>query len=239
MIESYDNRRDIVVPGQKDITITYCVEHFVKLANNSIADHGAFYVALAGGSSPENIFKLLADAPYIKQVDWSKVWLFWSDERCVPPDDPASNYKMAMDSGLAKLPIPRHQVIRMKGELDPHESAKEYQDKIEGVPFDMIMLGMGDDGHTASLFPDTEALNETKALVVANYVPQKDSWRLTMTFPCINQGQHIVFYIFGEKKQVALKNVLSSKSTLPASRIGTTTHKALFICDEDAAVMVV
>ena len=84
-----------------------------------------------------------------------------------------------------------------------------------------------------------QILNESTALVVANYVPQKDSWRLTMTFPCINQGQHIVFYIFGEKKQEALKNVLSSKSTLPASRIGTTNHKALFICDEDAAVMVV
>lgn len=238
MIQSHDNRRDIVVPGQKDITITYCVEHFVKLANAAIDDHGAFYVALSGGSTPKSVYQLLADAPYSKQVDWNKVWLFWSDERCVPPDDLSSNYKMAMDAGFAKLSIPQHQIVRMRGELDPQHAAKEYQDKIEGVPFDLIMLGMGDDGHTASLFPETKALDETTSLIVANYVPQKDTWRLTMTFPCINQAQHIVFYVLGENKQEMLKTVLNSKSTLPASRVGTTSHKALFICDTDAAVMV-
>jgi 6-phosphogluconolactonase len=232
-----DHRRELVVPGDTEKTLTFCVSHFLMLARQAIEDHGAFYVALSGGSTPKAIYQRLRNEA--TSIDWSSVHLFWSDERCVPPSDPESNYFMAMEAGLKTLPIPSSQIHRMKAESNVQAHAQEYETLIKTTlgdhPFDLIMLGMGEDGHTASLFPNTAGLQEKKHLVVANNVPQKSCWRMTMTLPCINRARHTTFYILGASKQPMLKQVLSSDSpTLPASLIGTPNHKALFIADTAA-----
>ncbi len=221
-----------IIPGDYQETLKYATEHFVQLANAAIEKHGAFHVALSGGSTPKAIFKMLSGPPYAKQVDWQKVWLYWSDERCVPHDDPESNYKMAMDAGLKSLPIPENQIFRMEGELDPDEAATRYE-SILPKKFDLIMLGMGDDGHTASLFPDTEALNEKNRLVAPNFVPQKDSWRITFTFKCLAENDPVIFYVLGAGKAEIVKKVLTAKD-YPASHV----QNAQWILDAEAGKLI-
>lgn len=239
-IHSLDLRRDIAVPGDHGATISYCVEHWIRIANESIKSRGAFYVALSGGSTPKVIFQALANNQ--ERVDWEKVYLFWSDERCVAPDNPESNYKMAMDNGLSRIPIPKSQIFRMKGEVHPEESALEYDEVIhKNIPnqvFDLVMLGMGDDGHTASLFPKTHGLHTLKRDAIANYIPQKDCWRLTLTFDSINKARNIVIYVLGESKAEMVKSILfgaENINLLPSQKIGTPSNHALWILDEAAA----
>ena len=162
-----DKRRNLIVPGNYATSINFCVSHFVALAKDAIEKHGAFYVALSGGSTPKAIFEHLTIHSSLSPSDWGKIHLFWSDERAVPPSSDESNYKMAMDAGLSKMPISQEQIHRMCAEKEIEKSALEYEKTIQKVlqenPFDLIMLGMGDDGHTASLFPHTKALQEEKA----------------------------------------------------------------------------
>lgn len=231
-----DERRKIIVPGDEETTVQYAVDHFVTLAQRAIVDHGAFFVALSGGSTPKRIY---AELPKYKDVvDWKRVFLFWSDERSVPPEDPESNYHMAMTSGLEKLGIPDNQIFRMHAEVDIEENAKAYEKQIRktiGIrTFDLIMLGMGDDGHTASLFPGTKGLTVQDRLVIANEVPQKNTWRMTFTFPLINSAQ-AVFYVLGKNKAKPLASVFQGDS-LPAARVGTREHPALWIVDNAAAI---
>ncbi len=239
-VYSWDQRRDLAVPGGYEETLTFCVEHFVTTAQNAIHHHDKFFVALSGGSTPKAIYEALASARYQSKIDWKKVYLFWSDERSVSPDDKDSNYNMAMRSGLQKLPIPEMQIFRMVAETDINENARKYEQKIQATLgkhlFDLIMLGMGDDGHTASLFPQTEALREENKWVVANFIPQKKTWRMTMTLPCINRASQIVLYVLGEKKAKMLSQVLTQKQALlPSAKVGSSKHKALWIADKDAA----
>lgn len=241
-IRAYDDRRDIAIPGDAEDAVTFSVEQFIAIAKESIASRGVFTVALSGGSTPKAIYEKLADPKYNKRVDWEKVWLFWSDERCVPPNNPESNYFMAMHAGFSKVPIPKTNIFRMHAEIDVEQGAEKYEEVILGcVPmaeFDLVMLGMGEDGHTASLFPQTHGLHSAERLVVANYIPQKDTWRMTLTFKCINAARHISVYIMGKSKAAMLKHILTAPyqpDELPIQRIGTPTHKALFILDKDAA----
>lgn len=236
----WDDRRNLIVPGNYTTSVIFCVEHFVAIAKRAIQDHGSFYVALSGGSTPKAIFEHLTVRSHLTPSEWTKIHLFWSDERAVPPTDPESNYKMAMDAGLSKMPIPPAQIHRMPAETDIEKNALAYEELIkktlQGRPFDLIMLGMGDDGHTASLFPHTEGLNASGRLIIANYLPEKKVWRMSMTFDCINQSSHIVIYVLGAQKKFMLPKVLSSDQTdLPAQRVGTPEHKALWIADEAAA----
>ena len=239
---SFDERRDLIVPGDHQTTLIYCVEHFVKLAKDAIKDHGAFYVALSGGSTPEAIYSHLSASPYNQMIDWTKVHLFWSDERTAGPDDPESNYHMSMQAGLKKTPVPPEQIHRMQAEEHIEENALAYekliQQELKGRPFDLIMLGMGEDGHTASLFPHTKALKEETRLVVSNHVPQKNTWRMTFTYTLINQASHIAIYVMGQaKKQILAKVLLSPNQfdTYPIQKIGIPKNHALWICDELAA----
>jgi 6-phosphogluconolactonase len=243
-IQSFDERRNIVIPGDDEHTINYCVEHFIKLANEAINHHGFFSVALSGGSTPKAIFKKLSEKENSKKVDFSKVLLFWSDERAVPSDDPESNYKMAMDAGFKTLSIPVDHIFPMDGTGNLEFNAKAYEALIDSaIPsqkFDLVMLGMGDDGHTASLFPGTKALKIQDRLVAANEVPQKKCSRLTLTYPCINQAKNIVIYVLGKGKAEKIKEVLKSKldvNELPVQGIGTKESKALFVLDKDAAAL--
>ncbi|MCP5491812.1 MAG: 6-phosphogluconolactonase [Chlamydiales bacterium] len=233
MLKQFDERRDLAVPGRRPIALAFCVEHFIRCASQCIEDRGAFHVALSGGSTPKAIYHILTSDHFADKVNWEKVHLYWSDERCVPPTDSESNYKMTMDAGFDRLPIPKEQIHRMEGELDPEEAAERYA-KVLPQMMDLILLGMGDDGHTASLFPDTEALDEDEKSVVANYVPQKKSWRLTLTIPYINSARGIVFYVFGKEKKSMIRQVLRRAEKYPAGRVGRDGRRALWICDTDA-----
>lgn len=237
---SWDERREIVIPGETEKTWVFCVEHFIQAARAAVADHGAFFVALSGGSTPRVLFETLCKEPYKDQMPWSHVQLFWSDERAVLPTDPESNYHMALSSGFAHMPIPSQQIHRMRAEDQIEQQALLYAQQIEDTlgkrPFDLIMLGVGEDGHTASLFPHTQALLEKKQQVVANYIPQKQSWRMTLTYPCINAAHQTVIYALGSSKQSILKQVFTTPhGTYPVQEIGTPLHKSLWIVDAAAA----
>lgn len=222
---------------------------FVEQASSAVQARGVARVAISGGSTPKRMFALLADAaqPFAAQVPWNKLELYWVDERCVGPEDAESNYRMTREQLLSKVPLPTDKVFRMEGELPPEEAANRYETylrnnfKLEGaqVPtFDLVLLGMGDDGHTASLFPHTDALNEMGRLVVPNHVPQKDTWRITLTWPVINQGRYVCFLIEGAAKADKLHDVLLGNydpELLPAQLIRPNSGKLYLLLDAEAA----
>lgn len=237
----FDTKRRLFLPGDHEETLTFAVENWLEVAAESIVDHEFFAVALSGGSTPKKIFQKLAQKPDV--IDWSKVYLFWGDERSVPPNHPDSNYRMAIEeSGLGRLPILKEHIFRMVAESDIEANAIAYEalieEKLGGHPFDLVMLGMGDDGHTASLFPHTEALHAKGKLVVANHVPQKNAWRMTLTYECINSARHICFYVLGASKAKVLEKVLTSAfnyEQFPSQNIGTKGNPAVWILDLDAS----
>lgn len=238
---SLDDRREIIIPGDYAITVIYCVEHFIALSKRAIQDHGAFFVALSGGSTPKAIFEHLASATYFPMVEWNKIHVFWSDERAVFPDNPESNYRMAIETGMLKG-IPKEQIHRMRAEDNIEKNADSYEQEIaaalQGRPFDLVMLGMGEDGHTASLFPHTEGLKRQNRLVIANYIPAKNVWRMTLTYDCINAANHSAIYVLGASKKATLAKVLLSSNQFdlyPVQKVGTPAHPALWIADQDAA----
>ncbi len=227
---AFDDRRDVIVPGNHEATLQYCVEQLIHLANDSISDHGHFAVALSGGSTPKSIYEGLAASKYQKAVDWNKVFIFWSDERCVPRSHPDSNYRMAMEAGMSKLSIPQSNIFPMPSEGDLEKGAQEYENlilrKIPSKSFDLIMLGMGEDGHTASLFPKTHALHTNSRLIIPNYISQKSIWRMTMTFECINNARNIDIYVLGKNKSAMVHTIFNAPfdpDTLPIQRVGTRT----------------
>ena len=239
-IQDWDARRKWIVAGDSQETIQMAAEHWAHSAQRAIQQHGSFFVALSGGSTPKAIYQYLV-THLKKEIDWSKVHLFWSDERAVSPDQAESNYKMAMDSGFKDLPIPHAQIHRMKGDGNIEQHASEYEKilkaKLEHRLFDLVMLGVGDDGHTASLFPNTAALQETEKLVVANHITEKNTWRMTLTTGCINRSEHAVIYAIGKTKEAIVPLVLQAAiiSPFPASAIGTADRPALWILDNAAA----
>jgi 6-phosphogluconolactonase len=228
-LQSFDERRDLFLGEDQKSAIAFASEHWIHTAQRAIQQHGRFAVALSGGSTPAAIYQALAQET---TLDWSKIFLFWSDERAVPPDHPESNYRMAMNH-LKQLPIPTTQIFRMQAETDIERNALRYEEQMRHQlgksPLDLVMLGVGEDGHTASLFPDTPALSIEDRLIAANYVPQLKTWRMTFTFPCINQASHIAIYALGPAKQNIVSQVLNAaiQSPFPASRVGTPQHKAL------------
>jgi len=229
---------ELIIPGDYDATLHYAVEHFVALCRDAIQDHQAFYVALSGGSTPKAIYELVCQSPRKEEIEWEKVHLFWSDERTVPPDHPDSNFRMAMKAGFAQMDIPPVHIHRMEAETNIEKNAHAYEKTIrkvlDGRAFDLMMLGMGEDGHTASLFPNTEALKIKGRLAVANFVPEKNSWRMTLTFDAINSASHIVFYVMGAAKKEMLARVFSTPISLPCQKVGTIDNPALWITDEAA-----
>jgi 6-phosphogluconolactonase len=223
---------------------------FAASASAAVAARGVARIAVSGGTTPKTMFALLADKsqPYFARVPWEKLHLFWVDERCVGPTDPDSNYRMTNEALLTKVPLPVAQVHRMAGELEPEVAAAQYEAllrgefRLEGAEtpvFDLVLLGMGDDGHTASLFPHTEALHELGRLVVANHVPQqKQSWRVTLTLPVINRGRAVAFLIEGAKKTDVLDRVLTGSydpETYPSQLIRPESGELTFLLDAAAA----
>jgi 6-phosphogluconolactonase len=239
----FDDRRLITLPGNYDATIEFCVHNWISKAREAILDHGFFAVALSGGSTPKTIYEKIVHEPNVKDIEWKKIYFFWSDERSVPVSHSDSNFHMAMhEAGLFNLPIPKENVFRMIAESEIEMNAKAYEElileKLGGNAFDLIMLGIGEDGHTASLFPHTKAIEVEGRLVVANYVPQKKTWRMTFTYECINSADQICIYALGKNKSEIIAKVLTSPYDpleYPIQKIGTNYHKALWIMDDDAS----
>ncbi len=216
----------------------------ITQAWGAIAARARFSIGLSGGSTPRGLFEMLAQKPYAARLDWSKVHVFWGDERCVPPDDPDSNYGMAREALLKHVPLPDDNVHRVPGELPPAEAAAQYEQMLrrffdEQKPrFDLLLQGMGDDGHTASLFPHTKALRERKRWVIPNYVPRLDAWRITLTVTAINAARSVIFMVSGPGKAQALHDVLEGPhqpETLPSQFVAPPNGQVTWMVDEAAA----
>ena len=220
-----------------------------QVAVDAVARRGVARIAISGGNTPKAVFALLANPgePFLTTIPWARLELFWVDERCVPPDDKESNFGMTRKAMLNEVPLPPENIHRMEGELDPQESASRYEAvlrnsfKLEGAEtptFDLILLGIGDDGHTASLFPETDALQEMSRLVVANHVPQKDTWRLTLTWPVITQGREVAFLIEGAAKRTIVKTVFDGPydpEKYPSQLIRPASGRLTLLMDTEAS----
>ncbi|MEP7015989.1 MAG: 6-phosphogluconolactonase [Verrucomicrobiota bacterium] len=200
--------------------------YVVDQAHKAIGERKEFRLALSGGNTPRPVYAELART--MRDFPWEKILITFGDERCVPPDDDQSNYRMARESLLAPAGVPDKSVIRMRGEIDPQLAAQECQDQLgllatqrgeQIYRHDLILLGLGDDGHTVSLFPGTAALEETNRRVVANFVPKLDTWRLTFTLPLINQARHVCFLVNAAKHADLVESVLKGDQQFPASRV--------------------
>ncbi len=211
---------EVVVAADPDELAHAAAERFATLAAEAVARTGRFTVALAGGSTPKGLYSVLATEPYRSRVPWQGTLVFWGDERCVPPDHPDSNYKTATETLLRHVSIPADQIHRMRGEdPDPDRAAADYERRLRltfqresrTLPrFDLVLLGMGADGHTVSLFSGSPALRESARLVVAPYVARLQTYRLTLTLPVLNGARFIFFLVSGEEKARMLKTVLEA-----------------------------
>ena len=221
------------------------VELFIEQAANAIEERGRFLVALNGGGTPGRLFQLLA-TEYREKVDWIKVHVFWGDERCVPPDDPGSNYAQAREALLRHVPIPAENIHRIKGELEPVDASKGYAVSLSHFAspplsfprFDLVYLGMGEDGHTASLFPDSPVEVSEPTLPVTAHYQDRPANRVTLTQLVINMARAVAFMVTGEKKAHTLAEILSDRynpELYPAQRINLKDGNLIWLVDEDAA----
>jgi 6-phosphogluconolactonase len=235
MIQIYNNTEEINITA---------ADLFVASAQKAIAEKGKFTAVLTGGSSPAGIYKLLASDHYKNKIDWSNVFIFWGDERWVPLNDDLSNAKMSYAALLSHVPIPKANIFEMYAAgVTPEDYAVTYEESIRKVlgnegKFDLILLGMGDDGHTASLFPGQEVLNEQDKWVSAYYLEPQKMHRITLTAPLINKAEKIVVVAFGEKKAPALKEVTTgtyNPETYPMQLIKPVSGELLFLVDKNAA----
>lgn len=236
----------------------FAAEKFIEIGNRAIEENGRFSVALAGGSTPKSLYQLLTTDEFKNQIDWRKAFFFFGDERNVPHDSEESNFRMANESLLKPLQIPLENIFHWKTELEnAEETAKQYAETLEKFfdlrekppadaggsdqmfpRFDLILLGMGDDGHTASLFPFTEALNENEKIAVQNWVEKLNSMRLTLTFPVINNASNVIFLVSGAGKAETLRTVLQGDfqpAKYPAQNVKLSNGELLWLIDEPAA----
>ena len=201
-------------------------DFILERARQAIGERNEFRIALSGGNTPRPVYARLATVA--NELPWSLVRFTFGDERCVTPDDPESNFRMARETFFAPAAVPEKSILRMRGEVDPQIAAQEYQDQLHSIAsersepiyrHDLILLGLGDDGHTASLFPGTAALEETTRRVVANFVPKLNAWRLTFTFLLINHARHVCFLVNANKQAKLIDRVIKGDPQFPASRV--------------------
>ncbi|CAB1275987.1 6-phosphogluconolactonase [Candidatus Nitrosacidococcus tergens] len=203
-----------VFPTQSDL-YQGAADYWKEVANSAISQKGSFHVALSGGNTPKGLYKLLASTPYIDEIDWTRVYIYFGDERYVPMDDKDSNYRMARESFLDQIPTPPYQVFRIPTEdPNPQVSANSYAELLKNYlpdnKFDLILLGVGADGHTASLFPHTSILEIHDRLVAAVYVEKLSTWRVSITYPLIEQAHQVLFLAAGIDKSPVIANILKN-----------------------------
>lgn len=239
-------RGEVRVVPDADALARAAADLFVEVTTEAVADRGHAYVALSGGTTPRRMGQLLREPEHRDRVPWDRLDLFWGDERWVPESSPESNVGVARRIFLDAVPVPRGAIHPFPTDGDdPAKAAATYERTIRQVVggdgvlrFDLVLLGMGDDGHTASLFPGTGALHEREALAVANHVPKLDSWRLTLTVPVINAARTVAFLIGGSGKAATLAAVLEGDrqpDQLPSQLIGPVDGRLLWLIDRDAA----
>jgi 6-phosphogluconolactonase len=240
-----------VVPTTTDL-YRFAADEFSRQARESVEASGRFAVALSGGSTPKGVYSLLAEDQKdpAKRLPWEKIHVFFGDERHVPPTDSDSNYRMASESLLSKVPIPEQNVHRVRAELDARDAAEEYEKELRKVfnprpgewpRFELILLGIGPDGHTASLFPGSEALNESSRWVVANWVEKFHTYRITLTFPVLNNGAEVMFLVGGEEKAQVVREIFKSesKNVYPCQRVRPVNGRLLWLLDNAAAKLAI
>lgn len=234
MVHIYKTKEEIT---QQAATI------IVTAAQNAIQKQGKFVIALTGGSSPVALYQLLATPTYRAKVDWEKVFVFWGDERWVAHDDDLSNFKMAYNSFLSYVDIPKSNIFSMYSEgISPQDYAVKYEELIKSIlgeegKFDLVLLGMGDDGHTASLFPSQPVLQEQHKWVDAYYLTSQNMYRITLTAPIINKAKQVVIITFGENKAKALNEVLYGNynpEKYPTQLIKPLDGELIFLTDQAA-----
>jgi 6-phosphogluconolactonase len=216
---------------------------FTELARSAVKDRSRFSVALSGGSTPKRTYELLATAPWRDQVPWGQVHIFWGDERCVPADDPRSNYRMTRLAWLDHVPIPPAQVHPILTPTTPQQAAMDYEAELKGFfgqgppRFDLVLLGMGTNAHTASLFPGTPVLKETKRWAAEVYVAEQDLWRVTLTAPLLNQAAVLAFLVSGGDKAAVLREVIKGPrdpERLPSQLIQPGNGELRWLVDQAA-----
>jgi 6-phosphogluconolactonase len=247
--------RQIVTSSDRAELNRLAVEEIAGAISEATSARGRCRIALAGGSTPESVYAMLAEDERAgrRRLDWPKVEVFFGDERMVEAGHPDSNYRMAKESLLARVPIPAGNIYRIETELGPDESAARYEARLrevfglsgplergggERAVFDLVLLGLGADGHTASLFPGTAAVEETTRLVCANWVPELEAYRITLTYPVFNAARRVVFLVAGEAKAEAVRRVLeprAGEAPLPAARVKPASGTVLWILDELAS----
>jgi 6-phosphogluconolactonase len=221
---------------------------FAMRAKECVQQKRRFSVALSGGSTPRGMHRALSEEPFLSELPWPLIHVWWADERCVAGDDPSSNYGAAKRDFLDRVPLPPGQIHPMPAEMVPKDGARHYEDELVRhfqlkrgqIPiFDLIFLGIGKDGHTASLFPGQHALNEQRRLVLSVKGGEPDVARLTLTLPVINRARQIVFLVSGKEKAEIVKAVLDSKDLQrPAQRIQPVKGRLTWILDRDAASLI-
>jgi 6-phosphogluconolactonase len=237
---SISKNKMVAIPGNFDAAITFSVELIIEKATHSITSHNKFSIALSGGSTPKSIYSKLCSDKYRDKIDWSKVHLYWSDERNVSPTHSDSNYKMTMDAGFGEMPIPKPNIHRMMAEDNIEENVVNYENIIKeelgSNLFDLVLLGVGPDGHTASLFPNSYDKAPSNKLVLSNFIPQKNCYRMSLSHFCINNSDTVFVYAFGANKADIIDKIFNDrKNTYPASLIGTENNPSLWILDNGAA----
>jgi 6-phosphogluconolactonase len=238
-------KNGLVIHGGEKELARGAAAMFLAAYGAAIRERGLFTAVLSGGRTPRALYGLLG-TEYRDKIDWRRVHLFWGDERCVPPERDESNFKTANESLISLIDIPSENVHRIKGELPPKEAALAYEGEIRSFfslgpgrlpPFDLVLLGLGRDGHTLSVFPGTAALGEKERLVVENYVGVLDSWRVTFTISALKGSRNVVFLVSGRDKAVALKDVLRGEG--PGSRPAglVMAEKVMWVADTEAAAL--
>jgi 6-phosphogluconolactonase len=219
--------------------VANATDFILEKARKTIAERNQFWIALSGGNTPAPIYARIATEA--RDLPWDWIRFTFGDERCVPPDDPQSNFRMARENLFVPAAVPEKSILRMCGEIDPQIAAQEYERQLDAIAaeggepiyqHDLILLGLGDDGHTASLFPGTAALEETSRRVVANFVPKFNAWRLTFTFPLINHARHILFLVGASKSPQLIERVLEGDQQFPAARVNPSAGEVTWIVAE-------
>lgn len=228
---------DVQIYGSDAGLFAAAEEEFFRVLREAVKARARCSIALTGGSTPRRLYESIAQ--HAAAVDWSKVTFFFGDERCVPPDHPDSNFGMASQTMLSVPPVSYAPVHRIKGELPPPEAAREYEQELrdyfgDALPrFDLVLLGMGPDGHCASLFPGSAALAEETRWVAENWVQRLDIWRITFTFPLLNSAAEVLFLLNGEEKRAPVQQIFKERQPLPAARVQP-AGKLLWMMDEIA-----
>jgi 6-phosphogluconolactonase len=240
------SRDEIQVLNSPEDLFQAGADEFIRLAGLAVRERGRFSVALSGGSTPRALYQRLAALPP-EAIPWSRIYFFWGDERHVPVDHPESNYRMAFEALLSKVPVPRENIFRVHSEeADAASAARDYEQKLrnffqlkagEFPQFDLIFLGIGPDGHTASLFPGSAGLEEKTSLVIPNWVEKFQTHRITLTLLVLNHARNVIFLVSGHEKAAVLRQILDEKISppLPSQRVRPVEGRLLWLIDRAAA----